>query len=248
MSIYMWRDVTSAWIYHNSTLWLITIADGSWNDITIADKNLWATTVYNVWDALSQNNCWNYYQRWNNYWFPFTWAVTTSSSQVDASNYWPWNYYSSSTFITGSQNWSSNNNKNLWWWETNTNEAMRWPCLEWFHIPTSSEWWNLLWSWRILNTLWLNINKWTDTKIYLKMPFAWYMSESSWSQWWQWSIWYYWGSNCGNIAYYAYNINFNSSSMNASTQYYKTLWQSIRPFKNTPIQPDESWTVLYQPS
>ena len=105
------------WIAHNSSEGLISISS-NWTDwITIADKNLWATTVWNSWDTLSEANCGKYYQRWNNYWFPRTWSVTTSSTQVDASNYWPWNYYNSSTFITGA-NRSSVRNDNLWWWET----------------------------------------------------------------------------------------------------------------------------------
>ena len=110
-----------AWIFHNTTDWVISISSDWTNWITIADKNLWATTVYNDGDTLSQANCWNYYQRWNNYGFPRTWSVTTSSTQVDASNYWPWNYYNSSTFITRSSSpydWSSVQNDNLRWWVT----------------------------------------------------------------------------------------------------------------------------------
>ena len=59
------------------------------------------------------------YQRWNNYWFPSTWTISnTSSTQVDASTYWPWNYYSSGTFITWNQDWSSVQNDDLRWWTT----------------------------------------------------------------------------------------------------------------------------------
>lgn len=104
-----------AWIYHNSTLWLLSISSDGDTRITIADKNLWATVVYNNWDTLSQNNCWKFYQRWNNYGFAHSWAGTTSSTQVDASAYWPWNYYSSSTFITW-QPRDTSDNYNLWWW------------------------------------------------------------------------------------------------------------------------------------
>ena len=89
--------------------------------ITIADKNLWATTVWNNWDTLSEANCWKYYQRWNNYWFPFTWSVTTSSTKVDASSYWPWNYYSRNVFVTiatSPYSWDSSNNQDLRWWVT----------------------------------------------------------------------------------------------------------------------------------
>jgi hypothetical protein len=112
---------TWAWIFHNAADWLISISPDWVNWITIQDKNLWATIVYNDWDTLSEANCWWYFQWWNNYMFPFTWTVTTSSTQVDASGYWPWNYYSSSTFITRSgspYNWSSVRNDNLWWWVT----------------------------------------------------------------------------------------------------------------------------------
>lgn len=116
-----WTSIEAGGIFWSSSEWLISLSDDWQAWTTIADKNLWATTVWNSWDALSQANCGKYYQWGNNYWFPFTWAVTTSSTQVDASNYWPWNYYSSSTFITTSWtpwDWSSVQNDNLWWWVT----------------------------------------------------------------------------------------------------------------------------------
>lgn len=113
-ALYTWT--WNAWIFHNATEWLISISGDGTTWITIADKNLWATTVFNYWDTGSETNCGWYYQRWNNYMFPFTWSITTSNTQVDASGYWPWNYYSSSTFIKRSQKRDSSNNANLWWW------------------------------------------------------------------------------------------------------------------------------------
>ena len=115
----------NAWIFWNQSQWLISITDSStW--YTIMDKNLWATTVYNDWDTLTQANTWNMYQWWNNYWFPSTWTVSkTSSTQVDASAYWPTNPYSSDTFITWDEDWSSVENYDLWWditWWTITQE------------------------------------------------------------------------------------------------------------------------------
>ena len=110
----------SAWIFRDTVNWLISIT-GDWTTwYTISDKNLWASTVWSTWDTLSEANCGKYYQRWNNYWFAWTWAITTSSTHVDASSYWPWNYYSSSTFITASwaASWDSSNNDNLWWLTT----------------------------------------------------------------------------------------------------------------------------------
>ena len=117
----------SAWIFWNQSEWLISITNWT-TGYTMMDKNLWATTVYNDWDTLSQANMWNMYQWWNNYWFPSTWTISkTSSTQVDASDYWPTNPYSSDTFITWSEDWSSVHNNDLWgdttWW-TITQENM----------------------------------------------------------------------------------------------------------------------------
>lgn len=111
---------TGAWVFYNSTDWLISLSSDWKTWYTIMDKNLWATTVYNQWDTLTDANCWYFYQWGNNYWFPHSWTVTTSATPVDASNYWPWNYYNSSTFITRGPafDWSSVLNNNLWWWET----------------------------------------------------------------------------------------------------------------------------------
>ena len=109
----LYQGSWNAWVFWNSTDWLISV---SWDGVTwytIQDKNLWATTVYNQWDTLTDANCGYFYQWGNNYWFPHSWSVTTSSTRVDASNYWPWNYYSSSTFITRNY-WSSVQNDNLW--------------------------------------------------------------------------------------------------------------------------------------
>ena len=105
----------SAWIFWNQSEWLISITNGS-TGYTMMDKNLWATTVYNDWDTLTQANMWNMYQWWNNYWFPSTWTISkTSSTQVDASSYWPTNPYSSDTFIIWNDDWSSVHNDDLWW-------------------------------------------------------------------------------------------------------------------------------------
>lgn len=138
-----WTSIESWWIFWSSTDWLISLSSDWITWITIADKNLWATTVWNSWDTLSETNCGKYYQWGNNYWFPRTWSVTTSSTQVDASNYWPWNYYSSSTFITRSSSpygWDTTDNWNLRWWETWVQTAS-WNLVVWdklYKIVTST--------------------------------------------------------------------------------------------------------------
>lgn len=117
-----WTSIESWWIFWSSTDWLISLSSNWQTWITIADKNLWATNVWNSGDTLSVSNCGNYFQRWNNYWFPFTWTIgSTSWSLVNADLNWPWNYYSSSTFITRSGSpyrWDSGDNADLWGWTT----------------------------------------------------------------------------------------------------------------------------------
>ena len=128
----------------NFTAGIITVTD--WSDAyTIMDRNLWATST-----GVDSSDSYGYYfQWWNNYWFPSdpNASITTSNTKVDASWYWPWNYYSSSTFITISSNRGSNprdrssvQNDNLRWWVSGTYEAMQWPCPEWYHVPSSGEW------------------------------------------------------------------------------------------------------------
>ena len=163
----------TAWIYHNSSLWLISISSDWTTRYTIADKNLWATTVYSNWASLSEANCGKFYQRWNNYWFPYSWSVTTSTTPVDASNYWPWNYYSSSTFICwteSSYNWDSSNNDDLRWWVTGVQPKTIYPELKNAYIgevwtPTSNTLAYYKFDWNLNDISWnsrnLSMSAWT---------------------------------------------------------------------------------------
>lgn len=238
--------ISTAWIYHDEVNGLISLSSNGSTWITIADKNLWATSVYN-WTN-DEAHCWKFYQWWNNYGFPYSWAITTSYSQINVSTYWPWNYYSSSTFITQSSgDWANPRNNNLWWYFTGTNVAMQWPCDSGFHIPTSTELtnffntWVSLWAWSASN--------WTGIVTYAKIWMWGWLASNSWSignvgsQAYIWSSQYY-GSNTIN----AYWIYIASTQVAIRNNISKSNWCSIRPFKNTPTQPDETWTILYQPS
>ena len=86
--------------------------------VPISDKNLGATVVWNQWDSVTDANCGYFYQWGNNYWFPHSWSLpATTTSQVNASAYWPSNPYSSNVYYTGwLSNWDNSWNTNLWWW------------------------------------------------------------------------------------------------------------------------------------
>lgn len=107
-----------AWIFWNQTDWIISITSNWLTWYTISDKNVWATTVYNDWDTLAEDNCGKYFQWWNNYWFPFTGSVTTSNDRIDASSYWPTNPYSCNIFRIWASYWMDPVNNDIRWWVT----------------------------------------------------------------------------------------------------------------------------------
>ena len=108
-TLYQWT--WNAWIFWNSTLWLISI---SWNWTTwttMTDKNLWAT---NVWDD------WLYYQFWNNRWFTVSPSDYYTSKISNTQAYWPGNYYNDKfTRVSSWNGWFTDTNNNIWWWVTN---------------------------------------------------------------------------------------------------------------------------------
>lgn len=118
--LYNWSSVAAgAWVFRNSSLWLISVSWDGVNWTTIQDKNLWATTVYNSWNTCTIANCGCYFQWGNNYPFPRSWSVNKTSTKVNASAYWPWNYYFSSVYVSPSEwywKWETSNNRNLRWW------------------------------------------------------------------------------------------------------------------------------------
>ena len=173
-----WKQFTGIW----------TIRISSWDTIiTILDRNLWASIAW-TWCSITESwACWYHFQRWNNYWFEhfddsiFENAVNYDDVNIDASAYWPDNYYVSWVFIKGSSwennfDWSIVRNDNLWWWSGDFNyenwvfpvdnpQDRQWPCPEWYHIPSK-------WEWAILiEMVWNAPEKFRND---LLIPAAWY--------------------------------------------------------------------------
>lgn len=251
-----WMSIYDPGVYYNSTLWLISLSD-DWVDWTsIADKNVWATEVYS--GTVSAANSWGFFQRWNNYMFPYTGATTTSSTKANASNFWPWNYFNRPTFITttsaGGLDWSDPSNNNLWWGVTNwTRESVpvfvshwhiwtwsmewikdtQWPCSNGFHVPTDTEWTNLVNAWI---DIWVWASWWWDDfRKKMLMPFAWYRSSTSPSPKNQWVGGYYWASTVSGTG--AYYLKEDAASLTSNTTITRSNWASLRPFANNPVNP-----------
>ena len=171
-------------------VWIITISDWT-TKITILDRNLWAMSM-GTWckDSSWEGIClgWDdtygyHFQWWNNYWFPSSWIILTSSTMVNSLWYWPGKYYSWDAFIIGSTGWDISDNWNLrWWveddndfdvndesWKVNNASERQWPCPAWFHVPS-------VWEWEKLSSMFEN---WLDMHKELLIPFAGFRNHNS---------------------------------------------------------------------
>ena len=210
--------------------------------ITIMDRNLCATAN----DITNPDSYWCYYQWWNNYWFPSNWTITTSSSQVNASWYGPWNYYNSGTFIirtTGPYSWDSTNNRNLWWWTWDTlssnwawtDEDRQWPCPSGYHVPSILEWGNL-YNRRCSNNAssCSSSNKWTLFGQYFKLPFAGNRNHVDTNLDGVGSQGSYWSSSIdlGHLTHNSYIMTFGLYSISPQNDCRRSRWLPVRCFKN----------------
>ena len=256
-----WTSIEAWWIFWSSTDWLISLSS-DWNTwITIMDKNLWATQVWNSGDILSEANCGKYYQRWNNYGFAWTWTIANqSTTQVDASNYWPWNYYSSDIFIKYNWRWDSTDNGNLRWWVTWVKQkpvdiveryywgkliddysAMRGPCPEGYHVPSV---WEREWVKDIMD--WFSLTIWPQRGVNLKMPLAGEREYLDGTPSSRGVNGYYWSSCCSGTNAGRLRLNVSSTSYFPTDILYdfRAFGYSIRPFKDSYVEPASSRTVI----
>lgn len=226
--------IATPWIYWDENSWVISFQTSDGVGISIADKDLWATVVLGEWEL---------HQWGNNYWFAYgVDPVNTSSTLVDASAYWPWNYYSSSTFILASENWDSTVNNNLRWWTTDTYEARRWPCWQGWHIPSLADFTTLV---NAINSITWSVN-WTKIKNYCKLKEMQQISGSTWewatAWWWSWilssDVILVSGKYRQRLLYVSWN------TYDTYENFAKSNWWQYRPFSNTFIQPMDTWVRL----
>ena len=111
-----WTETMSGKVWENSSLWLISVLVWTNKYITLQDKNVWATEVFNGTD--NDNNRGQLFQRWNSYWFTWRNIPTATNSKINAWWYAPSTYNSNMCVNTSSWDWSSVQNDDLWWWVT----------------------------------------------------------------------------------------------------------------------------------
>lgn len=244
-----YKHLTGEEVWHNDQLGLFSFTRDFWSTwTTIADKDLWANAVW--WE-------WNLFQWWNDYWFPATGTVTRSTTSVNVDNYWPKNHYNTSTWTRSTWNvytstYSSSATATTYWsnlwggfW---TIEDMQWPCPSGWHIPSRTEMNNLLIFLRsCLNQQ--NIFP-SDIVDLLFMPCAGSLRYETWtpstSQGYGFRYWTSTPNDASMGNYFYWNNSWWSSSSYPLTISYtgSTCWFSIRPFKNTAVIPDSTWTKL----
>lgn len=116
--------------------------------------------------------------------------------------------------------------------------AMRWPCSEWFHIPTEQEWID---TYDILVWLWISLTMRWDQMTYLKLPATWvycYWGSLTWRN----EVWQYRCSDTDNRHRGLINYWFYWRGASNGPKNYVC---AIRPRKDIPVIPDNSWTVIF---
>ena len=212
-----------------------------WNSFIVMDRNLWASAYMNQNGKTSNDWFGKLYQRWNNYGFPVHWQVQVSSTKIDWSKFWPWNYYYSSIFIYGSfpYYWTTNNQENLWWgWKINNWDNLRqWPCPSGYHVPDYLEWKAIksLVESNMSSIYWCSsVSKCISSK--LLMPFPWII-DSNGVNWNENGVWIYWSSSpkFDDSNYYSYSLLIynNDGYKYWSDNTTRSVWWSVRCLKNT---------------
>jgi len=246
------RTYTAVWwnfedidVYFISDTWVVSY-------ITLMDRNMWATEVYN-WSSYSPNT-WSYgfhYQWWNNNWFqiwcwtdPCSDQVTTNATSIKV--LWNSNYdnkwYNWIIFISsGYDYWVWNNHYDgLWWWsgdaesnnwrlDTMTLGSVRdrqWPCPDGYHVPSAWEWQKLS-EYRCKSNL--NYCTWSWTYQYFDL-----------SLWWEFLSYF-------KIPFAGYRTtNGWIKDVNDETQYeYGAYYRSSSPRDVSKL--DRAWGLYYNP-
>ncbi len=276
-------------IIWNKTKWTITIYSENYSYwITLQDKDLWANGV---------GETWLYYQWWNNYWK--TEWLELLDTLIERWDYdWKWydwvitwfinrfNANSDYREIEDLNNPQNSLHNNLWWWwnddETNnfwydesTHKATnvserRWPCPEWYHVPSLWERSKLLY----IYFNWINKPEYlTEDSTYTWIYFT---TSEEWTQHFidTFKIYFWWQIYVYNSPYvsktqisnkqYSYlrtstpkpiNGQYNNQVFNAwisndfvytNRSYTRSVWLQVRCFKNEYIP--YSKKVIFNPN
>ncbi len=206
----------------------LIVYDGT-NKYIIADRNVGATVAGTWSDSYG-----HMFQWWNDFWFPNTGHISlTRTTQVDTTGQ---TSYSNNVYVTSPligwwqvifRDWSKYQNNNLRQW--------RWPCDEWYHIPTKDEWWWLYNTWKaalsgeIPTTSRMHWKPFRDTLLLPRVGSRSYAGTSNLDSW-QGYNGSYWSST--PYADRIYILFFSASVLNTAEGKYRASAISLRCFKD----------------
>lgn len=132
--------------------------------------------------------------------------------------------------------------KKVYMWKTPV-KMDKWPCPDGFHVPSFNDAEALI---DAMSALWLNsASSWRS---YLKivaggrLSINWTIELSSGYSW----LWTTWNMGGGSPdSYYLIMVRDWYWVVWPSSWLWTAYWLNIRPFKDTPVVPDSSWTALY---
>ena len=202
----------------------------------VMDRNLWASEP---WRWVS--SYWYLYQFGNNYWFDGeqgSSAINRREANIDLTQYSNSNPYYSWVFVlwlkesnsTGTVNdWAVVSNDNIRWFDAIKESYRQWPCPDWRHVPTNSEWKDVVAYWRWSHWS-MNISDFAE---YFKLPLPWSLSRSYGNYYGSsyWNEWYYRTTTVANLQK-AYAFQITSTTYDSNLAENRVNWYSIRCFKN----------------
>lgn len=258
--IQIWPEVAPTpiydpWVYHNPIRWIISVSANGSDWYTIRDKNYGATQVFNYWDTRDTDKVWLFFQWGNNYWFrmPNQWTgsqytnisnyYATSETQVDSSLYPDW--YNNSTFIVGHQYWTLLNGYNYAAWHLWSSSTSFTP---WFHMPSMADWNHILDTFEARWLCWWYnrcVYSWEPVFRYLKIPLS-NIIQDDWFFAYGWNYTLYWSGDSSNR--WPNPVRMRTGSYGVLPWDGDARWLLIREFADTPVVPDTTRTVLYQPN
>lgn len=224
---YPWcdEDDITVWGYKISScnVW----ATQSWKGIWTPTDCLWSFTNCN----LSVPYIWHYFQWWRN-------DILTDWRTNIVSNTNPvWH----NDFIYFNSDWLSVPNSDLWGWISNNPTLIKWPCLNWYHIPSYNEfqdviniiagenisapyqYWNNIWS--ISNVLKMSMNM--GVRVHFDWSYIMYESSYFWTSTpsWNWAISFSFDRNWANWPTSPIQYFFRTDPP-------RSAWFNIRCFKD----------------
>jgi hypothetical protein len=187
----------------------ISVGNQIWQACNIGSNKSWTWA----------ENYWVYFQWWRN--MPSIWQMITWPLSSEPNTY---------NLVSTTEDWLLVQNDDLWWgsWATynstktyssqnaSQKSLMKWPCKDWYHIPTTYEWWIAYWT-----------TTWTGIIEKLKLPFTWRRHRVSWGYIENETIWKYWSANPYNSGYPKLWVNFIFTNSTVTIANWENRWDAV---------------------